>query len=319
MPRSQPALRRQRPHWCTTDTDDDVARSLALAAATESVPRWWPWVSRIPRLGAIVGEIITPVQPGLRPHFDPTDNDYDPTTGLSVAIIIPSMNEQQNLRQILPRITIPAQIIVVEGQDLAATEEVVAQVRPDAIVMEQTRSGKGNALVCGIARADRDVVVMLDADGSADPAEIPAFIAVLNAGADFAKGSRLLIGAGSEDLTALRRLGNIGFTALTNVLFGRRFTDLCYGYNAFRRDLVPQLMLPTAQGETPQWGDGFEIETLLACRVARSRAQVVEVPSFEFHRLHGVSNLHAWRDGKRVLRTIVDEWLSRRRPVAGRG
>ena len=79
-------------------------------------------------------------------------------------------------------------------------------------------------------------MVILDADGVADPAEISAFIAVLNAGTNLPKGSRLLIGAGSEDLMALPRLENIGFTALTNGLFGRRFTDLCYGYNAFRRD-----------------------------------------------------------------------------------
>lgn len=75
-------------------------------------------------------------------------------------------------------------------------------------------------------------------------------------------------------------------------------------------------MLTTAQGETPQWGEGFEIEILVACRVARSRAWVVEVPSFEFHRLHGVSNLHVRRENKRVMGTIVDEWLSRRCSVA---
>ena len=87
-----------------------------LAVATESVPRWWSWGSRISRLGAIAGEIITPVQPGLRPHLDPTGNDYDPTAGQPVAISIPSINEQQNVRQILPRITIPLRSSLSKGK-----------------------------------------------------------------------------------------------------------------------------------------------------------------------------------------------------------
>jgi hypothetical protein len=60
-----------------------------------------------------------------------------------------------------------------------------------------------------------------------------------------------------------------------------------------------------------QWGDGFEIETLINIRVARASLKVVEVPSFERGRLHGTSNLHAFSDGFRVLRTILVEWKHR--------
>ena len=55
------------------------------------------------------------------------------------------------------------------------------------------------------------------------------------------------------------------------------------------------------------WGDGFEIETLIHVRVARAGLRVAEVPSFEYKRIHGVSNLNAVRDGRRVVRTIFAE------------
>ena len=108
----------------------------------------------------------------------------------------------------------------------------------------QTRKGKGNAMACGFAAATGDVIVMFDADGSADPAEIPAFVAALVAGADFAKGSRFAPGGGSDDITLLRRTGNAGLNGVANALFGTSYTDLCYGYNAFWADLLPLLDLP---------------------------------------------------------------------------
>jgi hypothetical protein len=85
---------------------------------------------------------------------------------------------------------------------------------------------------------------MFDADGSADPDEIPRFIEALVEGADFAKGSRFRPGGGSADITAVRRLGNRFLHTWMNVSFGTRFTDLCYGYNAFWADLIPLLELP---------------------------------------------------------------------------
>ena len=85
---------------------------------------------------------------------------------------------------------------------------------------------------------------MFDADGSADPAEIPRFVAALLDGADFAKGSRFRPGGGSADITAVRRLGNRFLHTWMNLSFRTRFTDLCYGYNAFWADLVPLLDLP---------------------------------------------------------------------------
>ena len=92
---------------------------------------------------------------------------------------------------------------------------------------------------------------MFDADGSADPAEIPRFVEALVEGADFAKGSRFRPGGGSADITAVRRLGNRFLHTWMNVSFRTRFTDLCYGYNAFWADLIPLLDLPDHELVTP--------------------------------------------------------------------
>ena len=93
-----------------------------------------------------------------------------------------------------------------------------------------------------------------------------------------------------------------------NSLFGTRYSDLCYGYNAFWRRHVPLFGLTLdSPDEAPVWGDGFEIETLLNLRAATAGLSVTEVPSFEHDRIYGESKLNTFRDGQRVLRTILTE------------
>ena len=239
---------------------------------------------------------MQPLRP--RPHTRPT-----------VTVVIPARNEARNLEEVLPRLPEVHEVVVVDGDSVDGTIDTVRRVMPSARVVGQTRRGKGNALACGFAEATGDIVVMFDADGSADPDEIARFVAALTEGADFAKGSRVMPGGGSEDITVLRGLGNRGLTWFTNRLFRTRYTDLCYGYNAFWRDVLPSLALPDPRpaGATMRWGDGFEIETVLNCRVAAAGLKVREVPSVELSRIHGVSNLSAVRDGLRVLKTILTE------------
>jgi glycosyltransferase involved in cell wall biosynthesis len=194
---------------------------------------------------------------------------------------------------------------------------VARRVRPGIRVVNQTRKGKGNALACGFAAATGDIVVMFDADCSADPDEIPRFVRALTDGADFAKGSRFRAGGGSADLTWVRRAGNAGLNLLANTVLRTRYTDLCYGYNAFWADILADLELPdpdvaALDSASMLWGDGFEIETVINCRIAIAGLAVVEVPSYEQLRVHGASNLNAFSDGLRVLRTINTERRRRR-------
>ena len=228
-----------------------------------------------------------------------------------VTIVVPARNEARNLEVVLPELPAVHEVILVDGSSVDGSIETARRVMPGIKVVRQTRRGKGNALACGFAAATGDIIVMFDADGSADPTEIKSFVAALVAGADFAKGTRFVDGGGSDDITAFRKLGNFFLNTTTNILFGTKYTDLCYGYNAFWRDIVGVIDLrdtsiPDTDGRI-QWGDGFEVETIINCRVAAAGLSISEVPSVERLRIFGHSNLNAVRDGFRVLRTIMTE------------
>ncbi|MEZ4861448.1 MAG: glycosyltransferase family 2 protein [Caldilineaceae bacterium] len=218
-----------------------------------------------------------------------------------VSVVIPTLNEAENLPHVLPRI--PAwvyEVVLVDGHSTDNTIEVARSLWPEIRVVMQEGRGKGSALRTGFAAATGDIIVMLDADGSTDPSEIPAFIGALLAGADFVKGSRFLQGGGTSDMTLFRRLGNLGFTLSVRLLFGGSFSDLCYGYNAFWRKVIDSLELDA---------EGFEVETMMNVRALYHGLRVAEVPSFEADRVYGESNLRTFPDGWRVLKTIVREWL----------
>ena len=234
-----------------------------------------------------------------------------------VSVVIPAKNEAANLRVVLPQLPPVHEVILVDGNSVDGTVDGAIEVMPSIRVIRQTRKGKGNALACGFAAATGDIVVMFDADGSAAAAEIPWFVQALLDGADFAKGTRFAQGGGSEDITTVRRMGNAGLHLVANIAFRTRFSDLCYGYNAFWRDMVPVLDLPSIDDSGPEsgmlWGDGFEIETVINCRFAAAKVTIAEVPSLELRRLHGESNLRTFADGTRVLRTILAEHRRLRR------
>jgi glycosyltransferase involved in cell wall biosynthesis len=255
-----------------------------------------------------------------RPAVAATNGANAPSARPSVAVVVPALNEARNLPHVFAKLPPVDELILVDGGSSDDTVAVARRLRPEVRVVRQNRKGKGNALACGFAAATADIIVMIDADGSTDPAEIPRFIASLRAGADFVKGSRFLAAGGSADITRSRSIGNHALNMLVNILHGTRYTDLCYGYNAFWRHCLPVFGLdattPRPAGDGRLWGDGFEIETLLNLRVARAGLQVAEVPSYEHRRIHGESNLNAVKDGLRVLRTIAREYIKRRRPAA---
>lgn len=215
----------------------------------------------------------------------------------TVSVIVPTLNESRNLPYALCRLpACVSEVVVVDGRSQDDTVDAARRLRPDVRIVLEAAKGKGAALRRGFDVATGDIVVMLDADGSADGEEIQRFVDVLLAGADFAKGSRFLPGGGSADLTRIRTLGNKSLTGLVNLICQTRFTDLCYGYNAFWRDCLDVIDVDVS---------GFEVETRMMMKVAMSGLAMVEVPSWEHRRVHGSSNLHAVSDGLRVLRAIL--------------
>ncbi len=216
----------------------------------------------------------------------------------TVTLVIPAMNEAANIAWVLAQVPdCVDEVILVDGNSTDATLVTARFCRPDVRVVAQQGIGKGDALRAGFLAASGDVIVMIDADGSMSPGEIPYFLYFLANGYDFVKGSRFMGGGGSQDITRLRRLGNQGLLLLMNTLYGAQLTDLCYGFCAFHRRYLDFLDLAT----TP----GFEIETQMTICALQAGLRVAEVPSLEMPRRHGRSNLRTFRDGTRVLRTVL--------------
>jgi glycosyltransferase involved in cell wall biosynthesis len=242
------------------------------------------------------------------PERDPARGPSPPpltTLDVRVSVVVPAMNEAENLAHVFARLPDGLhELIVVDGNSVDDTVAVARGLRPDVQIVMQTGRGKGDALQTGFAACTGDIIVLIDADGSTDAAEIPRFVAALCNGADFVKGSRFAQGGGSTDITPLRRAGNRALNALVNTLYGTSYTDLCYGYNAFWARCLPYMRVDCA---------GFEVETLINIRIAKAGLTIHEVPSRERDRIHGTSNLHPVRDGTRVLRTIARERVPARR------
>ncbi len=245
------------------------------------------------RLRVIEGTAPQPDGPPLverrqRPHGLPR-----------VSVVIPTLNEERNLVHVLPGI--PAwvdEVLIVDGRSTDATIDEARRLLPDVRILREPEPGKGRALFTGMRAATGDIIVALDADGSMAAEDIPRYVYALMAGADYVKGSRFVHGAHTDDITPFRRLGNRGLTEIVRRMYGGRYSDLCYGYFALWRDVIPYL-----EGRAP----GFEVETHINVRALAAGLQVVEVPSFEAERIHGSSNLNTVRDGTRVLRKIFSE------------
>ncbi|GAB14512.1 glycosyltransferase family 2 protein [Arthrobacter globiformis] len=227
----------------------------------------------------------------------------------SISVVIPTLNEAMNLPWVLRRMpSYVDEVVIVDGRSLDSTVDVARALRLDVVVVSEPQAGKGFAVRAGLAAASGDIIVMLDADGSMDPQEIGWFISPLQHEFDFVKGSRYVTGGGSEDITLLRSAGNRSLTRLANLVLHSNYSDLCYGYIAMRRECLQILELQS---------EGFEIETELIVRASRAGLRIAEVPSNELTRISGNSNLHTFRDGWRVLRTLARECVGWEAPTAG--
>lgn len=214
-----------------------------------------------------------------------------------VSLVIPVRNEARNIAWVLEQISDDIdEIILVDGESTDATLITAQCYRPDIKVVAQEGKGKGSALRTGFLAATGDLIVMMDADGSMAPQEIRHYVHFLNNGYDFVKGSRFVGGGGSLDITRLRRLGNRFLLGVFNHLYDAELTDLCYGFCAFHRRYLDHLHLCAT---------GFEIEAEMTVRAMQAGLRIAEVPSLEMPRRNGQSNLHAVRDGIRVLKTVV--------------
>ncbi|MFH8623192.1 glycosyltransferase family 2 protein [Streptomyces vietnamensis] len=161
---------------------------------------------------------------------------------------------------------------------------------------------RGDIPHAGLLAATGDLIVLMNADGSMSPHEIPHYLHYLESGYDFVKGSRFIAGGDYADYPLSRRLGHRALLRVAHRLYGQHLTDLWYGFCAFRRPFVDLLDLRE---------DGVELGAELVAHALHYGLRVAEVPSLELPRRHerrrGPSHPRTLRDGARILGTLLDE------------
>lgn len=218
---------------------------------------------------------------------------------LTIRIVIPTLNEEKNLDSLLIKLKDLGyfDVLVIDGNSTDRTVEVAK--RHGTKVILQKGQGKGDAVRQVLNKDHRgvDVLVLMDADGSMDPEEIKILIKSMKSGADLVKGSRFLDGGYTHDMTLLRRIGNKIFISIVNLFYSTKYSDLCYGFIAFNRRSV-DFLYPLLKSQN------FEIETEILIKAKRLGLNVIEVPSTEYQRKNGKSNLNTFKDGFKILETI---------------
>jgi glycosyltransferase involved in cell wall biosynthesis len=218
-----------------------------------------------------------------------------------ISIVVPTLNECPNIKDVFSNIPeFIDEIVVVDGNSNDGTRDEIKKYRNDAKIIIENRRGKGQALKTGFANASGDIVVIMDADGSHNMKEMPLLLEPVLDGYDVSQGSRMLPSGGSEDITPLRSIGNKIFVSLVNYMYGSQYTDLCYGYRAFKKEAIEKMNCKR---------NGFDIETEQSIRIAKAGIKVKEIPSFEASRKHGNSNLNSFRDGWKILDVIIMEYV----------
>lgn len=218
---------------------------------------------------------------------------------IKVTLIIPTRNEEGCIGRVLREVprTHVDEIIVIDGNSADNTwREAEKELRPSDKLVHQKSRGYGAAFLEAFDIASGDVLIMMDADGSHNPAEIPALVDKIRRGYEYVMASRYTPGGRSEDDTVVRWFGNRFFTWLTNIIHGTNVTDSLYLFTAAPKDKLKQLGLRSP---------GFEFCTEIVVKAHRAGLRFAEVPAFERARYAGDTKVNAFWHGLKILRMIL--------------
>jgi glycosyltransferase involved in cell wall biosynthesis len=215
--------------------------------------------------------------------------------GPTVTVVISAKNEELDIAEAV-RGAKPHcdEVLVMDGHSTDRTREV-AKAEGARVELDPGR-GKGSAIRASFELARGDIVVLMDADGSHDPADIPKLWKPVAAGeVDLCVGSRYL--GGSEELSInfgqlIRSIGNISMNIAINKRFTVYLSDTLNGFRAIRRDVARKLRLIENK---------HTIEQEMVIRALREGCKVKNVPAHEYARKHGQSHIRIWREWPHFL------------------
>jgi SAM-dependent methyltransferase len=227
-----------------------------------------------------------------------------------VSVVIPSRNEAGNIDRVierLPRLGEETEVILVEGHSADNTWQVIKAL-PDTfkygriIKLRQTGKGKGNAVREGFGAATGDILMILDADLTMPPEDLPKFVEVLASGkGDFANGVRLIYPMNGQAMKFANLCANKAFSIVFSWLLGQPVKDtLCGTKVLWRADYERIDRGRSYFGDFDPFGD-FD----LLFGADKQNMKIVDVPIRYTERLYGETNIQRWRHGLILLKMVI--------------
>jgi len=218
---------------------------------------------------------------------------------LRIAVLIPCFNEEKTVARVVQdfRVALPGAVIYV--YDNNSSDHTIQWAKgAGAIVRSEKYQGKGNVMRRMFSDIDADIYVLVDGDSTYHAASAPAMIdKLLTEQLDMVVGSRLTQHEGDASFRPGHEFGNHLLTGFMSMLFGRQLTDMLSGYRVMSRRFVKSF---------PALAEGFETETELTIHALSLKMPVAEIVTPYGSRPAGsTSKLNTYRDGYRILRTIL--------------
>jgi SAM-dependent methyltransferase len=226
----------------------------------------------------------------------------------TVSVVIPARNESQNIAGAVSRMPLmgtETEIVFVEGGSSDGTwseiQRVVASYRGPLRLraFQQTGKGKGDAVRLGFEKATGSMLMILDADLTVPPEELPKFYDVMSSGlADYVHGTRMVYPMEDQAMRFLNKLGNAFFAQAFSFLLDQRIKDtLCGTKVIWKKDYERLARARSYFGELDPFGD-FDL-IFGACRL---NLKIMEIPIRYRSRVYGETNISRFRDGALLLR-----------------
>jgi hypothetical protein len=229
----------------------------------------------------------------------------------SVSIVVPARNEAGNIENILKRIPPMGpedEIIFVEGNSTDNTWDIIKKVHlqfgteRNIVICQQLGKGKGDAVRKGFSLARNDILMILDADMTVPPEELPMFYnAIVSGKGEFINGSRLVYPMEKEAMRFFNIIGNKFFATAFSFVLGQRFKDTLCGTKVLTRKNYRKLSANRAYfGDFDPFGD-FD----LIFGASRMGLKIIEIPITYREREYGDTNISRWRHGAILLAMLI--------------